>query len=87
MRCRRTGSRCGVTDVADPRATPAGHEGELFGLYATTGRVASFLSPLAWSLSLAWFGGIVYGVLGIGVVLLIGLVLLLFVKLPPHVRS
>ena len=29
----------------------------------------------------------VYGVLGIGVVLLIGLVLLLFVKLPPHVRS
>lgn len=69
------------------RLTPLSMQGEIFGLYATTGRVASFLSPLAWSLSLAWFGGIVYGVLGIGVVLLLGLVLLLFVKLPPHVRQ
>ena len=69
------------------RLTPLSMQGEIFGLYATTGRVASFLSPLAWSLSLAWFGGIVYGVLGIGVVLLIGLVLLLFVKLPKQVRA
>ncbi|ODT42992.1 MAG: MFS transporter [Microbacterium sp. SCN 70-200] len=69
------------------RLTPPSMQGEIFGLYATTGRVASFLSPLAWSLSLAWFGGIVYGVLGIGVVLLLGLVLLLLVKLPPHVRA
>lgn len=69
------------------RLTPPSMQGEIFGLYATTGRVASFLSPLAWSLSLAWFGGIVYGVLGIGVVLLIGLVLLLLVKLPPYVRQ
>lgn len=69
------------------RLTPPSMQGEIFGLYATTGRVASFLSPLAWSLSLAWFGGIVYGVLGIGVVLLVGLVLLLFVKLPAHVRA
>lgn len=66
------------------RLTPPSMQGEIFGLYATTGRVASFLSPLAWSLSLAWFGGIVYGVLGIGVVLLIGLVMLLFVRLPKH---
>jgi len=69
------------------RLTPPSMQGEIFGLYATTGRVASFLSPLAWSLFLAWFGGIVYGVLGIAVILLIGLVLLLFVKLPPHVRA
>ena len=69
------------------RLTPPSMQGEIFGLYATTGRVASFLSPLAWSLSLAWFGGIVYGVLGIGVVLLLGLILLLLVKLPPHVRA
>ncbi|MGB4777458.1 MFS transporter [Microbacterium sp.] len=69
------------------RLTPASTQGEIFGLYATTGRVASFLSPLAWSLFLAWFGGIVYGVLGIGLVLLVGLVMLLFVKLPPHVRG
>jgi UMF1 family MFS transporter len=69
------------------RLTPPSMQGEIFGLYATTGRVASFLSPLAWSLFLLWFGGIVYGVLGIAVVLLIGLILLLFVKLPPHVRA
>jgi len=69
------------------RLTPLSMQGEIFGLYATTGRVASFLSPLAWSLSLAWFGGIVYGVLGIGVVLLIGLILLLFVRLPAHTRG
>lgn len=69
------------------RLTPPSMQGEIFGLYATTGRVASFLSPLAWSLSLAWFGGIVYGVLGIGVVLLIGLIMLLFVRLPKHVRE
>lgn len=69
------------------RLTPASKQGEIFGLYATTGRAVSFLSPLAWSLSLAVFGGIVYGILGIGLVLLVGLVLLLLVKLPPHVRS
>lgn len=68
------------------RLTPESQQGEIFGLYATTGRVASFLSPLAWSLSLAIFGGIVYGVLGIGVILLIGLVLLLLVRLPKHER-
>ncbi|HWL61149.1 MAG TPA: MFS transporter [Microbacteriaceae bacterium] len=68
------------------RVTPPSMQGEIFGLYATTGRVASFLSPLAWSLFLAWFGGIVYGVLGIGLVLLIGLIMLLFVRLPKHER-
>ncbi|MEZ5189796.1 MAG: MFS transporter [Schumannella sp.] len=31
------------------RVTPAGREGEIFGLYATTGRAASFLSPLLWA--------------------------------------
>src|SRR5690554_4666437 len=67
------------------RLTPPSQQGEIFGLYATTGRVASFLSPLAWSLFLVWFGGIIYGVLGIGVVLLIGLVMLLFVRFPKDV--
>lgn len=67
------------------RLTPPSQQGEIFGLYATTGRVASFLSPLAWSLFLLWFGGIVYGVLGIGVILLIGLVMLLFVRFPKDV--
>ncbi|WP_344818778.1 MFS transporter [Microbacterium soli] len=67
------------------RLTPPSQQGEIFGLYATTGRVASFLSPLAWSLFLAWFGGIIYGVLGIGLVLAIGLVLLLLVRFPKDV--
>lgn len=68
------------------RVTPAGMQGEIFGLYATTGRVASFLSPLTWALFLSIFGGIIYGVLGIGLVLLIGLIMLLFVRLPKHER-
>jgi UMF1 family MFS transporter len=68
------------------RVTPEGMQGEIFGLYATTGRVASFLAPAAWTLSIALFGAIIYGVLGLGLVLLVGLVILLFVKLPPHTR-
>jgi MFS transporter, UMF1 family len=68
------------------RVTPAGMQGEIFGLYATTGRVASFISPLMWALFIAWFGATIWGVLGIALVLLVGLVLLLFVRLPKQVR-
>lgn len=69
------------------RVTPAGQQGEIFGLYATTGRVASFISPALWTLFIAWFGATIYGVLGIGLVLLVGLVLLLLVRLPKLVAS
>ena len=58
------------------------HQGEIFGLYATTGRVASFLSPAMWTVFIAAFGSTIFGVLGIGLVLLLGLILLLFVRLP-----
>ncbi|WP_345752186.1 MFS transporter [Microbacterium rhizophilus] len=68
------------------RVTPDGMQGEIFGLYATTGRVASFLAPAAWTLFIALAGSTVWGVLGIALVLLVGLVLLLFVRLPKHVR-
>lgn len=64
------------------RLTPAGREGEIFGLYATTGRAASFLSPLAWAGAIAVFGSTAWGVLGIVVILAIGLVLMLLVKAP-----
>ena len=64
------------------RVTPEGMQGEIFGLYATTGRVASFLSPALWTLSIAILGATVWGVLGIALVLTLGLVLLLFVRLP-----
>jgi UMF1 family MFS transporter len=66
------------------RVTPVGMQGEIFGLYATTGRVASFLSPLVWSLFIGAFGATIFGVLGLAVVLAIGLVLLLFVRIPRH---
>ncbi|MGR0318749.1 MFS transporter [Agromyces sp. ZXT2-3] len=64
------------------RVTPAGRESEIFGLYATTGRAASFLSPLLWSTFIALFGATYWGVLGIVLVLAAGLVLMLFVKVP-----
>lgn len=64
------------------RATPPGMQGEIFGLYATTGRVASFISPLLWTLFIAWFGATIWGVLGIVVVLVLGLALLLAVRFP-----
>lgn len=66
------------------RVTPNGMQGEVFGLYATTGRVMSFLSPLLWSALIAWFGATHYGILGIVIVLLAGLLLLLPVKVRPH---
>ncbi|MDQ1580461.1 MAG: transporter, family [Microbacteriaceae bacterium] len=62
------------------RITPAGREGEVFGLYATTGRAVSFLAPLLFSLFVAVFGAQYWGILGIVIVLLVGLLLLLQVK-------
>jgi UMF1 family MFS transporter len=64
------------------RVTPEGRQGEIFGLYATTGRVASFLSPALWSSFIVIFGATIFGVLGIAVVLLVGAVLMVFVRVP-----
>ncbi|MFT3797714.1 MFS transporter [Microbacterium sp.] len=69
------------------RVTPWNMQGEVFGLYATTGRVMSFLSPLLWALFIGWFGATHFGILGIVIILALGLVLLLFVKLPKHERT
>ncbi len=65
------------------RLVPAGREGEVFGLYATTGRAASPLSPLVWAAFVA-IGGVALGIVGIVLIIAIGLVLFLFVKLPPQ---
>ncbi|MFS0700390.1 MFS transporter [Cellulomonas sp. 179-A 4D5 NHS] len=62
------------------RLSPEGHESELFGLYATTGRAAGFLASFAFSTTIAIAGEQYWGVLGIMAVLLLGLVLLLPVK-------
>ncbi|MFD5863813.1 MFS transporter [Agromyces sp. S2-1-8] len=64
------------------RVTPAGRESEIFGLYATTGRAASFLSPMLWSAFILLFGATYWGVLGIILVVVAGFVLMLWVKVP-----
>lgn len=64
------------------RVTPAGKEGEVFGLYATTGRAASWMSALLWSTLIAIGGATYWGILGIIVIVAIGLVLLLLVRVP-----
>ncbi len=70
------------------RVTPAGHEGEIFGLYATTGRAASWLAPLLWGIFIAAAAHqTLYGILAIALVLAVGFVLLVFVKAPPRIRG
>ncbi|WP_217136374.1 MFS transporter [Leucobacter chinensis] len=59
---------------------PKGREGEIFGLYATTGRAVSFLSPAAFSVAVVIGGSTIYGILGIVFVVLVGLLLLLPVQ-------
>lgn len=76
----QTASRSLLTRIA-----PVGREGEIFGLYATTGRATSFLSPLLWGAFIALAGGVqAWGIVGILLILAIGLTLFLFVKLPPQ---
>ena len=62
------------------RITPPGREGEIFGLYATTGRAVSFLAPLLFGIAVAVTGDTRYGIVGIVIVLTVGLVLMLPVR-------
>ncbi|GHD44550.1 MFS transporter [Mycetocola manganoxydans] len=62
------------------RLIPAGREGEVFGLYATTGRAVSFLAPTAFALFITIGGEQYWGILGIILVIFIGLLLLLPVQ-------
>ncbi|MBB2957971.1 MFS transporter [Pseudoclavibacter helvolus] len=59
------------------RATPPGREGELFGLYATTNRVASFITPALFSLFVFLSGNPKMGIIGIGIVLAVGFLMML----------
>ncbi|WP_307818149.1 MFS transporter [Janibacter endophyticus] len=69
------------------RLIPEGKAGEIFGLYATTGRAISFLSPLAFAAFIA-LGAVItgeentqyWGILGIALILLAGLLVLIPVK-------
>ncbi len=65
------------------RIAPPGREGEMFGLYATTGRAASFLAPGLFALFSGLFSDRV-GILGIALVLLAGAVALTRVAPPPR---
>jgi UMF1 family MFS transporter len=64
------------------RITPEGKEAEFFGLYATCGRAVSFLAPLLFGLFIGIGGEQIYGVIGIGLVLAVGLAALLPVREP-----
>lgn len=65
------------------RITPEGREGEMFGLYATTGRAVSFLGPALTGLFVTITQDTRYGILGIVIVLLAGLLLMLPVNAKP----
>jgi len=62
------------------RVTPPGREGEIFGLYATTGRAVSFLAPGLFTAFVSATGDTRFGIVGIALVLLAGLLLMLPVK-------
>ena len=65
------------------RLAPAGREGEMFGLYQTTGEAGSYIAPALWvaALSIAGAFGVkhttIFGILAIILVLAVGLFLLL----------
>ncbi|MBW3068465.1 MFS transporter [Actinomyces sp. 594] len=70
------------------RLVPQGREGEIFGLYATTGRAVSFMAPAMYGGSI-WLGTRImgggagyWGILGIVTVLAVGLLLMLRVHDP-----
>ncbi|MFR9803364.1 MFS transporter [Pseudonocardia sp. RS010] len=64
------------------RLTPPGHEGQMFGLYATTGRAVSFLAPTLVGYFTYAFGSDRAGIAGILVVLAAGLLALWPVRRP-----
>jgi UMF1 family MFS transporter len=75
------------------RFTPLGREGEVFGIYQTTGRAVSLLSGWFWGGAIfiaAMFTGkennTIYGILGLMVILIVGLFLLLRVNPNPTVK-
>ena len=69
------------------RLAPDGREGQLFGLYATTGRAVSFLAPTLFGVFTSLFGAPRAGIVGILLVLLAGLVALLPVHAPARARA
>lgn len=65
------------------RLAPEGREGQMFGLYATTGRAVSFLAPALFAAFTAGFATDRAGIIGIALVLAAGAIALSRVKPPP----
>ena len=65
------------------RMAPADMQGEVFGLYATTGRAVSFLSPWLWAAFIGWFGATHFGILGLTIVIILGLALFVWLARMP----
>lgn len=64
------------------RISPAGREGQMFGLYATTGRAVSWMAPTAFGVFVSLMGADRAGIIGIALILVIGLAMLLGVRAP-----
>ncbi|MCU1641234.1 MAG: transporter [Nocardia sp.] len=62
------------------RLAPPGREGQMFGLYATTGRAVSFLAPILFGFFVWSFGTERAGIVGIVLVLALGLAALVPVR-------
>ncbi|MGW5923100.1 MFS transporter [Nocardia fluminea] len=69
------------------RLAPPGREGQLFGLYTTTGRAVSFLAPALFGIFVAVFHSDRAGIAGLLVVLAVGLLVLLPVRAPSRAVS
>jgi UMF1 family MFS transporter len=74
------------------RFTPKGREGEVFGLYQTTGRAVSFLSGTLWTVSISIANTVfhikdatIYGIWGLMLILIVGAILLTRVNPRPAV--
>jgi len=74
------------------RFTPKGREGEVFGLYQFTGRAVSFLSGSMWALGILFAHSVlgiakatIWGIWGLMIILIVGLILLLRVHPNPKV--
>jgi UMF1 family MFS transporter len=74
------------------RFTPAGREGEVFGLYQFTGRAVSFMSGTMWALSISIANLVlgvkdatIWGIWGLMIILIVGLFLLTRVHPRPTV--
>jgi len=65
------------------REIPAGHEAEMFALYATTGKAASFMAPALWTAAIALTGATIWGILGIMLVVAVGLILFVLLGKAP----